>query len=231
MEKNEVSKFYDEYVAQQIAKGYNERHLLLNDLMLKMGLQDSSSILELGCGIGTITSLLSKVVTRGKFVSVDISKDSIEHARKVNRNTNIEFIVSELLGFDYPGTQFDYVVLFDVLEHVPVEQHAAIFKVISGLMHEHSKLVIHVPSREIIRYNEKNCPELMQIIDQPLSEIKMIQDATDAGLRLEEFRFTNIWELHDYELFIFVKQFEFDKSKKTVAAKKSLFGKLKNKLK
>jgi ubiquinone/menaquinone biosynthesis C-methylase UbiE len=230
MEKDKVSKFYDEYVEKQIAKGYNERHILLNDYLIKMGMNSNSSILELGCGIGTITSLLTKTISNGKIVSVDISEESINQSKKTNTEKNIEFIVSDLANFTYRDFKFNYIVLFDVLEHVPAEQHCLIFKEIVSLMDENSRLIIHIPTKEIIYYNEKNCPELMQIIDQPLSEVKMIEEATKEGLRIEEFKFTNIWELHDYQLFVFIKQFDFDKTKK-IERRPSFINKIKNKLK
>ncbi|MFK5948486.1 MAG: class I SAM-dependent methyltransferase [Methylococcales bacterium] len=230
MEKDNVAKFYDAYVEKQIVKGYNDRHILLNEFLMNMGMNEESSILELGCGIGTITSLLTKTVKKGKIVSVDISEESINQSKKTNKENNIEFIVSDLLSFKYDDFKFDFIVLFDVLEHVPQEQHASIFKKIAPLMNEKSKLIIHVPSKEIIHYCEDHSPEVMQIIDQPLSESKMIMEATSSGLRIEEFKFTNIWEEHDYQLFVFIKQFKFDKTKKIIR-KVGLKERIKNKLK
>ena len=230
MKKEEVSKFYDDYVEKQVSKGYNERHLVLNDYLMNEGIHGDSSILELGCGVGTITSLIKKTVSKGKMVCVDISEKSIEQSKSINYQKNIEFIVSDLLSFKYDKFSFNFITLFDVLEHVPVEQHFSIFQNITNYMDENSKLIIHVPTKEIIKYNEKNCPELMQIIDQPLAESELISSATKAGLRLTEFKFTNIWEHYDYQLFVFGLPFEFDKSKK-IHRKVSFMNRLKNKIK
>lgn len=39
-------------------------------------------MLEIGCGVGTLTELLSQYITRGSMVAVDISTESVEIARK-----------------------------------------------------------------------------------------------------------------------------------------------------
>lgn len=207
--KGRVSDFYNKYMSHQIANSYNDRHLLMNKFLIKLGLNKNSSVLELGCGIGVITSLMIKTVKKGKIVSVDISDESIKFAKDKIKESNVDFIISDLVNFDYPTTNFDFVTLFDVLEHIPIEHHCAIFRKIVQYMDNNSKLIIHVPTKEIIYYNEKNCPELMQIIDQPLSEVQLIKDATDAGLRLESFDLTNIWNKGDYQLLIFTLPFEY----------------------
>lgn len=221
MEKNKVSAFYDEYIKNQIAQSYNERHKYLYNSMLERGLKTDSNVLELGCGIGVITSLINKTVKKGKIVSVDISEDSINHSKKHNVSENIELIVSDLALFEYKPQIFQYIVLFDILEHVPQEHHESIFKKIYNHMDSKSKLIIHIPTKEIIKYSEINCPELMQIIDQPLCESELINKAKNAGLRLEEFKYTNIWDNRDYELFVFTLPFEFVPN--PVATKKSFF--------
>lgn len=58
---------------------------------------NNSNVLEIGCGIGTVTGLIGKVVTKGKVIAVDISVQSIGVARKNNKGkSNIQFLVSDM---------------------------------------------------------------------------------------------------------------------------------------
>ena len=79
-------------------------------------------------------------------------------------------------------------------------------------MNKDSKLIIHIPTKEIIVYTKEYKPEELQVIDQALSEARLIEEASKEGLRLEKFNFTNIWQMRDYQLFVFVKQFKFDEN-------------------
>ncbi|MBL4704495.1 MAG: class I SAM-dependent methyltransferase, partial [Flavobacteriales bacterium] len=114
-----VSTFYDSYGEADFKKGCNERHLFLYDKLVEFGLKDDSSLLELGCGVGIITKLISRKITTGKIITSDISDQSIEISKRHNKEENIEFIVSDIVKFKRENDQFDYITLFDILEHVP----------------------------------------------------------------------------------------------------------------
>jgi len=61
MEKKteEVSEYYDGFSSYQLAKGINSRHLSIFRFLRKAGLKKNSIVLEIGCGIGTVTHLIS----------------------------------------------------------------------------------------------------------------------------------------------------------------------------
>jgi len=197
-----ISSFYDSYGSDDFKKGCNERHLFLYDKLIEYGLKDNSSILELGCGSGIITKLISQKVKSGKIVSSDISPKSIEISKNINKNKNIELIVADIVKFKYDNFIFDYISLFDILEHVPEEEHLGIFQNIKTMMGNNSKLMIHVPTYEEITYGRINYPEELQIIDQPLKVEDIIAKTAEAGLRLEYMTLSNIWHKCDYQLFV-----------------------------
>lgn len=78
----EIKKFYNRYVTEQKKTGVNIRHRYIHKQVKKAGLNKYSNVLEIGCGIGTYTSLLCNVVTQGKIVAVDISDESIQVAKQ-----------------------------------------------------------------------------------------------------------------------------------------------------
>jgi len=76
-ESTEVTAFYDQYVAEQANTGINDRIYGVYERMKALGFSNQSSVLELGCGIGMMTSLLKRTVNQGKIHAIDISEASI----------------------------------------------------------------------------------------------------------------------------------------------------------
>jgi trans-aconitate 2-methyltransferase len=135
-EQEEVVNFYDQFAEKQQKTGINSRHLSILDKVKAAGLQSNHRILEVGCGIGTVSHLLATQVPKGEVLAVDISPESIEKAKNLWKSqTNLSFEVSDMSDFDKPGKSFDFFVFPDVLEHIPVDQHFPLFQNISKHAH------------------------------------------------------------------------------------------------
>jgi trans-aconitate 2-methyltransferase len=140
-------------------------------------------VLEIGCGIGTVSGLIIKNIPNGKFTGVDISSESVEMAKKLNPTPNAEFLVSDMSNFTHQ-TKFDFVVLPDVLEHIPVEQHANIFKILSEVTTGNAAILINIPEPNFLNWARKNQPEKLQIIDQSLSMQDLLNNSYPHGFKL-----------------------------------------------
>jgi SAM-dependent methyltransferase len=78
------------------------------------------SVLDVGCGPGTITADIGQRVAPGRVVAVDASPDVIEQARRdAGAGANVEFVVADLYALDIPDHTFDVVHAHQVLQHVP----------------------------------------------------------------------------------------------------------------
>jgi len=151
------------------------------------GLTRRSRVLEIGCGIGTLTGLLAKFLRKGEVLAVDISPRSVEIARKrLTHAHNVMFMVSDMTDFDHPGI-FDFIVLPDVLEHIPESQHGSLFRTLSDHMHDNSLILIHIPHPRAIDYLRKNSPDQLQIIDQAVEADSLLGDAAASGLVLVNY--------------------------------------------
>lgn len=182
--KEEVTDFYDEFIKNQKKIGISIRHRLIYKKLKKIGLKNDSNVLEIGCGIGTVSNLIIKHITNGQFVGCDISPKSIEIAKKINPTKNVEFICTDMSNFDH-NLKFDFFVFPDVLEHIPVDQHKNIFKIISNLSKPSSKVLINIPEPECLDWYRKNKPEVLQIIDQSLSMQDLLNNCYDYGFKVE----------------------------------------------
>lgn len=79
------------------------------------------SLLDVGCGPGTITCDLARRVSPGRVVGIDASPEVIEEARDSAAQvgvTTVEFDVGDLFDLDIEDASFDVVHAHQVLQHV-----------------------------------------------------------------------------------------------------------------
>ncbi|WP_097412728.1 class I SAM-dependent methyltransferase [Escherichia coli] len=76
-------------------------------------------VLDIACGEGYGSALLMKAGAK-RVVGVDISQESIEHAKKLFGGYNVEFIVSDACTISerYGEDFFDMVVSIETIEHI-----------------------------------------------------------------------------------------------------------------
>lgn len=184
--KENISEYYDNYTVNQKKIGVSVRHKIIFNNLKKNGLKRNSKVLEIGCGIGTVSSLIIKFINKGKFIGCDISPKSIEIANfTLNKYKNNHFICSDMSNFEHPD-KFDFIVFPDVLEHIPVDQHKKLFENISKVCHHNTKLIINLPEPKTLNFVRKNKPELLQIIDQSLSMQELLNNTYPFGFYLEK---------------------------------------------
>lgn len=90
-------------------------------------------------------------------------------------------------------TKFDFVVFPDVLEHIPVEQHAYIFKTIGELTTPNATVIINIPEPNYLNWVRANDPSKLQIIDQSLSMQDLLNNSYPYGFKLYSM---NPYSLH-----------------------------------
>ena len=183
-DKQSVKDFYDTFTSNQTNIGVSVRHRLILKKLKSIGLKSSSNVLEIGCGIGTVSSLIIKNTPAGKFVGCDISPKSIELAKKFNPQKNAEFICTDMSDFE-SNLKFDFVVFPDVLEHIPVEEHAPLFERIARVCNPNAKLLINIPEPNTLNYHRKHNPHLLQIIDQSLSMQDLLNHTYPYGFQVQ----------------------------------------------
>ena len=204
-EQDKVVRFYDQFAEKQEKTGINSRHLSILDKAKKAGLKSNHRILEVGCGIGTVSHLLATQVPQGKVLALDISPESIEKARVLwKKQGNLSFDVSDMSDFNRPGESFDFFVFPDVLEHIPVAQHARLFENIQRHAHADSVVLIHIPAPRYLEWMIANQPEKLQVIDQPLDTGTLVQTLSASGFYLEKMEtYALFFEEKDYQYFVF----------------------------
>ena len=204
--KEQVEEYYNAFKEQQKKLGINIRHRTIFRNLKKNGLKRNSNVLEIGCGIGTVSNLIINYITKGNFVGVDISTESIEIAKQINSGfKNAQFIVSDMADFTH-NIKFDFVVLPDVLEHIPLEQHSNLFKILSSLTTPNAIILANFPEPNYLNWARKNSPEKLQIIDQSLSMQDLLNNVYPYGFNLVSMNSYSLQYIeHDYTSVILKK--------------------------
>ena len=80
-----------------------------------------STVLEVGCGVGAQTVTLARRSPDARFISIDVSADSIAEARRRTDRagvTNVEFRQVDIFDLPFTSEFFDHVFVCFVLEHL-----------------------------------------------------------------------------------------------------------------
>jgi len=84
-------------------------------------LDSGLSVLDVGCGPGTITVDLAERVAPGRVVGLDAAPEIVDRARELAAErgaVNAEFAVGDAYALDYDDDSFDIVHAHQVLQHV-----------------------------------------------------------------------------------------------------------------
>ena len=197
--KEQVKEYYDTFKEHQKQLGINIRHRTIFKNLKSAGLKPNSNVLEIGCGIGTVSNLILKFITEGSFVGLDISPESINMAKNFNAfHKKAEFMINDMSNFTHK-TKFDFVVFPDVLEHIPVEQHANIFETVSKLTTPDAVILINIPEPNYLNWVRENDPKKLQIIDQSLSMQDLLNNVYPYGFKLYSMNpYSLHYDVNDY---------------------------------
>jgi ubiquinone/menaquinone biosynthesis C-methylase UbiE len=229
--QEEIENFYDDFVEKQKKISINKRHYSILDILEKTNLSSHYNVLEIGCGIGTFTTLLSTKIVEGQIVAMDISGESIKYAQETIKRTNLKFIHADATNFDFGNQKFDVIVMPDVIEHIPIELHKKLFESLSRVLNINGYIMIHIPNPYYLQWCHENRPDLLQVIDQPITTDILIQNTYPNGLFIDALKTYPIWiNDNDYQYVILRKKGYQDFSK-TIEYKPTFWDKVDYKLK
>jgi cyclopropane fatty-acyl-phospholipid synthase-like methyltransferase len=200
------ASYYDEFNAESAKSAINDRIIGLYQRILKHGFDPDSINLEIGCGPGKLTYLLSGKLKDGIIEATDISPRTVEIAQSKVKHPHIHFHVSDALTYKPSNAPFDNIFLFDVIEHIPEVEHAVLFEKIGTWMSDKSLLLINIPNPNYILFARKYRPESLQEIDQDITLDKLSKAIYSAGLEITLFETYSIWAEDDYQFLVVKKR-------------------------
>jgi len=107
-------------------------------------LSEELTVLDVGCGSGFITNFFAKTYSRSHFTGVDFSPASINHARFISQEANIQntnFVNADFASYS-TDQQFDVVICQGVLHHMP--NYSEIVKKLTNMIKDDGYLILGV---------------------------------------------------------------------------------------
>jgi trans-aconitate 2-methyltransferase len=189
----DVATFYDEFVDRQTRVGVNRRHQAILGWLKRFGLQPDNRVLEIGCGVGPLTQLLAEALPQGSVLGTDLSPRSVAAAReRLASFGNAELAVGDAIEVEI-DERFDVVVLPDVIEHIPLDKHDALFARVASWVKPDGFVLLHYPNPHRLEWVHEHDPERLQIIDQPIHADVLLATAYRHDLYLSYYERYSIW--------------------------------------
>jgi ubiquinone/menaquinone biosynthesis C-methylase UbiE len=92
--------------------------------LLNSGNTPNASLLEIGCGSGRILTSIRERQNSFKLTGVDRSREQLRIAHHANQAQAVNLILGDGERLPFQDETFDYVAIFDFLEHIPNPLHA-----------------------------------------------------------------------------------------------------------
>ena len=119
-------------------------------------LKDGDSILELGCGWGSLTCYMASKLPNSRITAVSNSKDQKEHILNHCENQglkNVEVITADMNDFQTENN-FDRVVSIEMFEHM--RNYKKLLSKVSSWLNDNGKLFIHIFTHQSVVYPFEN---------------------------------------------------------------------------
>ncbi|MDY3548981.1 class I SAM-dependent methyltransferase [Riemerella anatipestifer] len=192
MKKHDIIAYYNSFVPKLIFdKKINHARYKFIEHKIKHNISKNDTILDLGCGIGTTTNILSKY---GKeVIGVDFAEKNIE---KCVSKKNIKYICDDICTVSL-NVKFDFLCLFDVLEHIKVAERIKLFKNIIKHSYKHSKIMILIPYWHYLDHKRKIGHKL-QIIDNSIHIDEINSICRKLNLEIVKYEILSLFHNYDY---------------------------------
>lgn len=109
--------------SQAVIAAHSQRTVANSAAFLLPHLQPTFSLLDIGCGPGTITSGFCSYLPKGSIIGVDLGESVIAHAKSSHPSSefpNLSFEVGDILkGLRWDDNSFDVVYFHQTVLHLP----------------------------------------------------------------------------------------------------------------
>jgi len=151
-------------------------------------MRQAASILDVGCGNGTLVRALAENNFTGRYLGLDMSENLLTKARGMMGNPEqgyFQFRHADLAdpewGNSIPDEPYDWLVAFAVLHHIPGDApRQQVVKDFAKLVSPDSRVAISV-------WQWQNSPRLQKRV-LPWSEVGLNPDELDPGDVLMDWR-------------------------------------------
>jgi trans-aconitate methyltransferase len=149
--------------ATEYAKNSSNQFEWAKELVPKLALIGKESVLDIGCGVGKATHLLSTYLPHGQIVGVDVSEGMIKEARKQFphcHNPNLTFLKMDARQLTF-REQFD-VAFSSACLHWIIDQQA-VLKSVHSALDKNGRLLFQMAGKG-------NAQDVIAVVEELISE-------------------------------------------------------------
>jgi SAM-dependent methyltransferase len=88
------------------------------------GITAAQCVLDVGCGTGNLSFCLAENLRIARVTGLDLSPAYVEHAKRKNKNTRVDFQVGNACALPFADTSFDHALSMLVLQFIPQPERA-----------------------------------------------------------------------------------------------------------
>ena len=115
--KKEVKEHYNQIAEIYQIQYKEEQNLKINEILKELKINQNDLLLDLGCGTGF---LLPKIKKPCYFIGLDMSRNSLLHAKKQKRKMmKFELICADADNTPFPDNVFDKIFAITLIQNIP----------------------------------------------------------------------------------------------------------------
>jgi len=209
--KETVVSYYDKHVRHKLndyIKG-NPRIEYGWKTIKRFAPSNPGRILEVGCGMGNISSRMRKYWPDARITGLDISTLSIHIAQKLFADSKLDFKESILAPSTF-DEQFDLIVFMDVYEHIAVADRTDVHAALAKILRNKGRIILTVPTPHNLKWSLINKPETMQPVDEHISYEVIGKLAADTCTEVILYQSIDVWNVGDYAHVVLEKNNDFE---------------------
>jgi SAM-dependent methyltransferase len=139
-----------------------------------------AAILDIGCGFGWFERFALEAGARS-IVGIEPSEEDLKAARRGIDDTRASFTSGSVLELPFPAETYDIVVMWEVLEHLPVGSEPEALREIARVLRPDGSLFLSTPNAAVIA--ELTDPARWLIGHRHYRPEAVAKFASDAGLQ------------------------------------------------
>jgi trans-aconitate 2-methyltransferase len=205
MEPNVVREYYDDFLRSRMVN-----YRLYGNVRLDRAAErilpfvgTDSKVLDIGCGIGIVTSKVAARARCGHVWGIDLGRENIWYASQTIRNANLTFLEADVVAdFEVIRKQLpakmDVVTMVDVIEHIPAEARPDLLAKIRTICNDDAVMVLTYPAPQYLEFLREHDPNELQIIDNIIPLEELLNEARMAGFSLKHYSLETVWMRNQY---------------------------------
>lgn len=227
---SDIENYYDEFSKKVLLKDFSSLNLRQEAIkrLCDRFMPNNAKVLEVGCGAGILSKYIQKRASH--VVALDISDVNIKAAKAYAGSPKCDFKRVDITGDVTelkPYGKFEVIILPDIIEHIPRQEHPHFFSTIEKLLSTNGVVLVTFPSPEYQEYNKKYDPSILQVVDEALTISDVL---ANTSLKPLYFSYLDVWGKNQYIHLVLALEIDYKPMALKLSVPRKIAYRIKNRL-